>query len=203
MFNKMEKQFETDFGRQAKWEGLTLPETKLTNIITEPDHYRYDFSVKDIPSGRLLVNSFEDRGAAYLSLRVQDEKSEDKVYEYTTTPDGKVSEWKLLTGGEQKPALENAPQEPNKISTSKTDTTLSKDVNKQKSQVHVSSSGNIYNAMTYRLPSDVMELELAGIKAERKSAEGLLCVYIPRRQGMNTQSTIRGKNVTNIPIKDL
>jgi len=209
MFEGMDKQFEMDLGKAGKWEEWKLPDVKLVNMITEPDHYRYDFSVKDIPSGKLLVNSYEDRysGAAYLSLRLQDVKNEDRTYEYTTTPDGRVIDQKLLTGDEKRLALENAQQQqqPGQEITSaqQTDTTLSKDLNKQKHYAHISSSGNTLNALTYRLPSDVTERELGGIKAERKSAEGLLCVFIPRQQGMNTRSDIGGRSVTNIPVKDV
>jgi len=209
MFEGMDKQFEMDLGNGDKWEEWRLPDLKLVNMITEPDHYRYDFSVKDIPSGKILVNSYEDRGRAFLSLRLQDVKNQDRTYEYTTTPDGKVIDQKLLTGAEQNLALENGPQGQQQqqgqqiTPAQQTDTTLSKNVNTQKHYAHITSSGSTLNALNYQLPADVTESELAGIKAERKADEGLLCVYIPRQHGANTQSNVQGRNVTNIPVKDV
>jgi len=213
MFEGMEKQYEMDLGKAGKWEEWSLPQVKLVNIATEPDHYRYDFSVQNIPSGKLLVNSYEDRygRGAFLSLRIQDAKDDDKTYEYVTDPSGKVIEQKLLTGPEKNLALENAKQgqtdgkgmEINPAQ--QNDTALSKDLNRnqQKHYVHISSSGNTLNAMTYRLPEDVSERELGGIRAERKADQGLLCVYIPRRSMGNLQEDIQGRNVTNIPVKDV
>jgi len=230
MFDRMSKKMEMEFdqmgnelGGELEWK-KDQPEIKLTNISASPEHHRYDFTLKDVPAGNVTINAYEDRytGSCYLSLSVQDKKDNDKTYEYTTAPDGKVlnkrlvnsEELKLLgnSSQEQPKQLENSsnPASPTKSkskdkagSDKGTEGTLTntnaKDKN-HKHYVHVSSSGSSMNAMSYRLPDDVTERELNDIKAERNEKEGLLSIFIPRRQNVVSHSWVNGTKVMHIPI---
>jgi hypothetical protein len=213
VFEGMNRRFEMDMGRAGRLmeeQQARLPDFRLVNVATTPDHYRYDFQVESVPSGRLLVNSYDDRysGACFLSLSLQDSKNQDKTYEYTISPDGHVLGQKLLQGPAPAGAIENGPQQQrieggSSMPGDSTGSTLAKtdEYGNKKQYVHVSSAGNSMNALSYRLPDDVTIRELDGIKAEHDATNNLLCVLVPRSIGMS--SGIGGSRSKTIPVKEV